>query len=132
MIGSKAEKWFALAIGVPIGVLIFYLYQLWTAPIPVETYERTVEPIRVTAGTEVRVTWTGRRVAECSSVTYRTLIFPDGRLSMFAPTYSKKKPVGENVAVFTFTVPELTTPGRLIYRVRVQYFCNWVQEKLGG
>lgn len=126
------DLWFAPLVGVPIGLLLCYFYWLWSVGLPVIMYDRTVDTRRVTGGSVVTVTWNGLRREECASIIYRTLILPDGRLSLFAPMRNPRQKAGLATAQFQFNVPELSVPGTVVYRVRVQYICNWVQEYLGG
>ena len=132
MRATTKEKLFVLGVGVPLGLIIFYFYKLWMAPIPVDYYDRIVTPSQVTAGTEVTITWNTVRNAYCDRVIYRKLVASDGRVVLFEPKFAFAKPLGASTEVFKFTVPEFSSTGPLIYRVRAEYFCNFVQRYLGG
>ncbi len=126
------HKLIAPSLGIPIGLTIFYFYRLWMVPIPIEVFERHVTPNQVTAGTHVTVTWKEIRTNECNSVTYRSLVASDGTTIIFEPTKYALKPIGHSSGGFTFIVPEFVAEGDLKYRVKTQFFCNFVQEWLGG
>jgi hypothetical protein len=126
------ERVLAPLLGVPVGVAIVWGAMLYAEPSPIERYEREARPLIVHAGEEVTIRWIEVRSSECSSVTLRTLLTSDSKVITFEPLQNSVKPIGINQGSFTFTVPPLATPGSLIYRVRSNFVCNWVQALFGG
>jgi len=126
------EYFVSAMVGIPIGLLLFWTLKLWMVPIPIEFYTRGAEPEIVTAGDQVLVQWTAVRTDECRSVVYRTLIGPDGRLVLFEPQYIAAKPLGPEIGEYMFNIPNFGVPGPMHYRVKTEFFCNWVQEIFGG
>lgn len=119
-------------IGVPLGLCIVYFYWLWMAPIPIEVFDRHLEPKYVRAGDTVTLHWTEVRSASCRSIIYRKLVAADGKVIEFEPVFSNRRPVGYNANTFSFVMPSFAATGRVTYRVRSQFICNWAQEFLGG
>lgn len=122
-----------ISVGIPIALMIVWTIKLYQEDAPIAVYERALSKTVVTSGDEVVSFWKETRNATCDSIVYRQLITADRKVIDFLPQKVQGREVGEGLpGSFTFTVPPLATEGELIYRVRSEFFCNWVQRLFGG
>lgn len=129
---KRSEMLPAIA-GFFIACAISFIVIEWRAEAPITQYHQVTAPEIVTKGDTITVTWKEIRNRECDSIVSRMLIDSDGDVVQFATVNIPAKPTGvELMEAFQFKVPEGLDSGRLIYRVRVEFICNFVQRILGG
>jgi hypothetical protein len=119
---------FAAPIAFGFWWFLFCLYESG----PIERYSRSVFPTDVRGGEVITVTSTVIRSKECTSTVYREFIDSAGRVATYDPTDGPPLKAGLEQFESQITVPEGMTPGDLIYRVRVTFACNPIQEIFGG
>lgn len=122
----------APVIGISLAALITWLFVLWAAPIPVDVYGRKSDKLFVAPGDHVTISWYEDRLADCQSTAYRQLITADRKVITFEPSRTASRDTGTHQGTFDFIVPPLATPGKLTYRVKAHFECNWVQRLFGG
>lgn len=114
------------------GLALFGVLSLVYEPGPIEKYSRIVYPSQVTGGETLKITSTVIRNKACTSIVLRRFIDSSGRSVDFAPFDSPTVEAGTERFEAKVVVPEGLAPGPLIYQVKVNFRCNFVQQLIGG
>lgn len=119
----------ALVLAV-IGVLFVIL---WYEPHPIASYKREVEPTVVRPASEVFIrSSVTKSKAGCESHVWRWFNDASGNKLGAHEGDVPAQPAGNEEFRSSVFIPANASPGILVLHVEVEFFCNFVQRRLGG
>ena len=126
---------FIALLGMMTGAVMAVGTYMWMEPHPIESFHRSVIPTIVHRGEQVNISAeVVRSKGGCRSTVQRKWTNAFGAIYIPPMINAPARPAGQELPIFTSTLdlPPIAVPGKLELNTTVTFYCNWVQDWLGG